>query len=389
MADDDLLLDSKDLLDIFGADDGKGSGEDLSKSINDLFFSDDDEGGGSLSLEGIAEAPALPEEAAARPAPAREPEPELAEPDRKGMTEEEWRNSPEYADFKRQVIERHLRKKAEEEEAKKDAEAAAVEAERLKQEEAASQAAAEAEKRKQDLVDKYKAAKAATIANRAQAMISEQEAQAASAAGAEADKEAKFKNYLADLKSKMAKGGLPAMTMKAPGAPAPSAAASGLDLNVDRCKQLAAMFEETREEMLRQVSDKIGKKAAQTMMKKTLAKVAKLHLDIYGRAAVTAKNELREDGALDIERLSRAFYAVPQDKRSGTLQKALYELIEMRFIAVELGLGARTKGFVVSKTLDALDKAFKKKAYDPGLIKWYQNDVIPSTALSEGEEDTY
>jgi hypothetical protein len=256
-------------------------------------------------------------------------------------------------------------------------------------EEEAAKAAEENEKRKQDLVDKYKAAKAATIANRAAAMISEQEHAQASVAGAEADKEAKFKSYLADLKNKMAKGGMPAMAMKVPGAPAPSQAAAGLDLNVERCKALAAMFEETREELLRQTSDKIGKKSAQTMMKKTLAKVAKQHLDIYGRAAVNSKNELREDGALDQERLTRAFYAVPQDKRLVYLQKALYELIEMRFIAVELGLGARTKGFVVGKTLDALDKTFKKKGCDAALMKWYQNDVIPSTALSEGEEDSY
>jgi hypothetical protein len=334
----------------------------------------------------VAEAQALPEEKAAPP---RAPEPELAEPDRKGMTEEEWRNSTEYADFKKQVIERHLRKKADEEAAKK---AAAEEAEREEQrhkDEEAAKAAEEAEKRKQELVDKYKAAKAATIANRAAAMINEQEHAEAAVAGAEADKEAKFKNYLADLKSKMGKGGMPPLAMKVPGAPALSASSAGLDLNVERCKALAAMFEETRLELLKQVSEKIPKKSAQTMMKKTLAKVAKLHLDIYGRAAVTAKNELREDGELDQERLSRAFYAVPAEKRLETLQKSLYELIEMRFIAVELGLGARTKGFVVGKTLDALDKTFKKKGYDAALTKWYQNDVIPSTALSEGEEDTY
>jgi hypothetical protein len=389
MADDDLLLDSKDLLDIFGSDDEKG-GEDLSKSIEDLFFSDDDEGGTSLSMDGVAEAPALPDEPRPRAALApAAPEPELAEPDRKGMTEEEWRQSAEYADFKRQVIERHLKKKADEVAAQKAAEEEAVrEAERRKEAESAK-AAEEAERRKQELVDKYKAAKAATIANRAAAMISEQEQSEQNAAGAEADKEAKFKDYLAGLKAKMAQGGLPQMAMKVPGAPAPSAAAAGMDLTVERCKALAAMFEETREEMLKQVSDKIGKKSAQTMMKKTLAKVAKQHLDIFGRAAVNSKNELREDGALDQERLSRAFYAVPADKRVATLQKAMYELIEMRFIAVELGLGARTKGFVVGKTLDALDRSFKKKGYDPAMLKWYQNDVIPSTALSEGEEDTY
>jgi hypothetical protein len=386
MPDDDLLLDAKDLLDIFGTDDGGESGGDLSKSINDLFFSDDEGEGGSLSLAGVAEAPALPQEV---PVPAPLPEPELVEPDRKGMTEEAWRASTEYSDFKRQVIERHLKKKADEELAQKELAQKALEEEQRKKDEEAQLAAQEQEKRKQELVDKYKAAKAATIASRAQALISEQEQASNLAAGAEADKEAKFKNYLADLKSKMAAGGLPKMAMKVPGAPAPTAAASGLDLNVERCKQLVAMFEETREEMLRQTAEKIGKKAAQTMMKKTLAKVAKLHLDIFGRAAVTSKNELREDGTLDQERLTRAFYAVPADKRVETLQKAMYELIEMRFIAVELGLGARTKGFVVAKTLDALDKNFKKKGYDHALVTWYQNDVIPSTALSEGEEDTY
>jgi hypothetical protein len=380
MADDDLLLDSKDLLDIFGAEDGKDSSADLTKSLEDLFFSDDD-GGGTLTLDGVAEAPELP--AVAAPAPVEE-EP-LVE-DRKGMTEEEWRASPEYEEFKKQVIARHLRKKAEEDAAKQ---AATLAAQQKLEEEAREKEAAETERRKADLVEKYKQAKAATIAQRAQAILSEADQAAHASASAEADKEAKFKDYLANLKGKMAQEGLPKLAMSRPPAPAPSAAASGLDLDVTKCKQLAAMFEELREEMIKQVGDKIGRKAAQTMMKKTLAKVAKQHLEIFGRAAVNSKNELREDGALDQDRLTRAFYAVPVEKRSSELQKACYELIEMRFIAVELGLGARAKGFIIGHTLDAVDKAFAKKGYDKALVKWFQNDVIPSTALSEGEEDTY
>ena len=144
MGDDDLQLDSKDLLDIFGADDPAAASEDLGKSIEDLFFSDDEEGAGSFSLEGVAEAPALPVEA---PAPPAAPEPELAEPDRKGMTEEEWRTSSEYADFKKQVIERHLKKKADEELAKKAAAEQAIQDEiRLKEEDAAKAAEKTAEK---------------------------------------------------------------------------------------------------------------------------------------------------------------------------------------------------------------------------------------------------
>ena len=101
MADDDLLLDSKDLLDIFGAEEDKDSGADLTKSLEDLFFSDEEEKGGTtLALEGIAEAPELPS-AAPAPAITESPASAIAEEDplvedRKGMTEEEWRASPEY-----------------------------------------------------------------------------------------------------------------------------------------------------------------------------------------------------------------------------------------------------------------------------------------------------
>ncbi len=374
MADDEIQLDAKDLLDIFGADDDK-PGEDLTKSIEDLFFSGDgEEGEGEkLSLEGVAEAPELPP-------PAEEPP--LVEPDRKGMTEEQWRTSQEYADFKQQVIARHLKKKADEEAAKKAAEERA--AEELRQHAAEDEA-----KRKQDLLEKYKAAKAATVASRVQAVLNEQEAAEKASHDSEKEKSDKFKNYLADLKGKMGKEGLPKLAMARPGAPLSSGSAAGLVLDVEKCKQLAAMFETTRSELLAQVAEKIGKKPANALMKKTLAKVAKAHLDIYGRAAVNPKNELREDGALDVEKLSRAFYAVPEAARVAKLQKALYELIEMRFIGVELGLGARTKGFVVSKALDGMEKNFKKNAYDAALVKWYQADVVPSTALSEGEEDSY
>lgn len=363
MADDDLLLDSKDLLDIFGAEDSKDSGADLTKSLEDLFFSDEEEGGATLSLEGLSEAPELPQLGA----PKVIEEAPLVE-DRKGMAEEEWRASPEYAEFKKQVIARHLRKKAGEDAARRKREEEVLETAKQKEVE-------EEARRKAELVEKYKQAKAATIAQRAQAILSE------------ADKEATFKDHLALLKEKVAQGASLKIAMTPP--PESSIAAVDLELDVDKCKQLAAMFEETREVLLVQVGEKIGVKSARIMMKKTLAKIAKQHLEIFGRAAVNSKNELREDGALDIERLARSFYAVPADKRVSNLRKALYELLEMRFIAIELGLGARTKGFVVGRTLDFLEKSFAKKGYDLKLVEWFSSDVVPATALSEGEEDTY
>ena len=376
MADDDLLLDSKDLLDMFGAEDSKDSGADLTKSLEDLFFSDEEEGGVPLVLEGVSEAPELPQ---AQPAPKAVEDEPLVE-DRKGMTEQEWRASPEYEEFKKQVIARHLRKKAEEDAAKRQAEEKAKEDAQKKEIE-------EEARRKADLVEKYKLAKAATIAQRAQAILSEADQAAEVTASAESDKESKFKEYLASLKGKMAQGAGLKLAVIRPSEPSPANA--NFELDWEKCRQLAAMFEETRAELLSQVGEKTGVKSARTMMKKTLAKIAKQHLEIFGRAAVNSKNELREDGALDLERLARAFYSVPADKRVGVLRKALYELMEMRFIAIELGLGARTKGFVVGRTLDALEKSFSKKGYDAALLKWYRSDVIPSTALSEGEEDSY
>ncbi len=384
MADDDLALDTKDLLDIFGGDDA-GANDDLSKSLEDLFFSDDDGDGtatSTLALDGLVEAPELPpmpatpsfEEAAGGPL---DLEPDPVEPDRKGMTEEEWRASPDYQDFKKKVLERYLQKKQAEERAKADAE------EKDRAEVDAVNQELEA-KRKTDLLEKYKAAKTAAIAQKAQAMVDAPPPQN------EAEKEQKFKNYLQDLKTKMAQGGLPKLpALKAPGMPIISDAGKGLDLDAVKCKALAAMSEECREILLKLVAEKIGLGPARAMMKKTLAKVAKAHLDILGRAAVNAKNELREDGALDQDRLARAFYATPAGLRVSKVQKALYELTEMRFIATELGLGARAKGFVISKLLDALEKTFAKKNYDAALKSWFMNDVLPSTSLSEGEEDSY
>lgn len=423
MADDDLLLDASDLADIF-ADDSAG-GEDLAKSIEDLFLSDDDDDGDGPALGGVATLEAEPsddtlaafarqqalEEAKTKPAPAPAPpapvfdEPELAEPDRGGLTEEEWRASPAYADFKKQVIARHLRKKAAEDVARQRAEheaaeaaahaaAAAAEAAAAAaaqhNAEAAAAAKAEADKKKQELLDKYKAAKAATIAQRAQAIVSAQDQASAASAAAEADKAAKLKGYMADLKAKVASGGLPQLSLASKAmAPKLSESSSGLDLDIVKSKQLASMFEETRQEMLKHVSDNIGKKPAQAMMKKTLAKVAKAHLDIFGRAAVDAKNELRVDGALDEERLTRAIYAVPADARLAKVQKAMYELIEMRFIAVELGLGHKAKAVIVSKTLHALEESFKKKGHPAPLVKWYFDDVVPSTTLADSDDGGY
>jgi hypothetical protein len=396
MADDDLLLDASDLADIFGVEDDAKGGDDLAKSIEDLFLSDDPD-----DEDDPAELAAFAREAAAEPAyspavaePEPEPEPEVAEPDRKGMTEEEWRTSAEYTEFKRQVIARHLRQKALEETRKVVAQAQALrDAENAAQQQAAeaqAHAAADAEKRKQELLDKYKAAKAATIAQRAQAMVDGQ-TQAGEAASAEEQAKAdKLKGYLADLKAKVASGGLPQLSLTAKHiAPKLSESSQGLDIDVMKAKALANMFEETRTELLKHVGDAIGKKPAQAMMKKTLAKVAKQYLDIYGRAAVDPKNELRVDGQLDEDKLARAVYGVPAAERLEKVQKAFYELIEMRFIAVELGLGHRQKAAILTKTLNALENSFKKKNHPADLVKWYMGDVVPSTSLADSDDPGY
>lgn len=425
MGDDDLLLDASDLADIF-ADDG-AAGEDFAKSIEDLFLSDEPDEAPALGGVSVAEAepsddtlaafarqmaaeeaerkPALSAAASAAAVEGAFDEPELAEPDRGGLTEEEWRASPAYSEFKKQVIARHLRKKAAEDAARMRAEQEAAQAASAAAEAAAQAAAAqaaaagaeaeakakaEADRKKQELLDKYKAAKAATIAQRAQAMVEAQDQVGAAAQAAEAEKAAKLKSYMADLKAKVATGGLPQLSLGAKSmAPKLSEASSGLDLDVVKAKALAAMFEETRSEMLKHVSDSIGKKPAQAMMKKTLAKVAKGHLDVLGRAAVDPKNELRVDGALDEERLTRAIYALPAPVRLEKVQKAFYELIEMRFIAVELGLGHKSKAVIVSKTLHTLEESFKKKGYAPELVKWYFDDVVPSTTLADSDDGGY
>jgi hypothetical protein len=417
MADDDLLLDASDLADIFGdADDG--GGEDLAKSIEDLFLSDpsDEDADAPSSGAALPSGEADPsddtlaafarqmaaEEPKAAPAPVEAfDEPELAEPDRGGMTEEEWRASAQYSEFKKQVIARHLRKKAAEEAARQRAEAEAAQAAQAAAQQAAAAAQArsaeqeaaakaDAERKKQELLEKYKAAKAGAIAQRAQAMVQAADAAGSAAQAADAEKAAKLKEHLAALKAKMAAGGLPPLTLQAKAlAPKLSEASQGLDLDVVKAKALAAMFEETRTEMLKHVSDSIGKKPAQAMMKKTLAKVAKLHLDVYGRAAIDSKNELRVDGALDEERLTRAIYGLPAAERLAKVQKAFYELIEMRFIAVELGLGHKAQATIVSKTLHALEDSFKRKGYAGDLVKWYFDDVIPSTALADSDDGGY
>lgn len=400
MADDDLLLDASDLADIF-ADDGDSGGQDLAKSIEDLFLSDSDEADAEPSEDSLA-AFARQQALEAPPPPRRVEEvfdePEVQEPDRGGLTEEEWRSSAQYGEFKKQVIARHLRKKAAEEmarqraqqEAEQAAEVSARQAELAAQAqsaEAENAAKAEAERKKLELVEKYKAAKAATIAQRAQSMVQAQDQAGAAAQAAEDEKAAKLKGYLADLKAKVAAGGLPQLSLQAKAmAPKLSEASQGLDLDVVKAKALASMFEETRAEMLKHVADSIGKKPAQAMMKKTLAKVAKLHLDVFGRAAVDSKNELRVDGALDEERLTRAIYALPPDARLAKVQKAFYELIEMRFIAVELGLGHRSQATIVSKTLHALEDSFAKKGHPAALVKWYFDDVVPSTTLADSDD---
>ncbi len=348
MSDDDLLLDASDLADIFGAED-EAAGAELTQGLEDLMFGDE-------RKPARAAAPKPAPRALPKPPPVPVHEPEPVEPDRGGMSEEEWRNSSEYGEFKRQVIARHLRQKALQEVQAQEAQAHAIkEAEEAAQRQAV-QARAEAEKRKQELLDKYKAAKAATIAQRAQAMV-----------------------------ESPPPGAVPAPQATTPAIPA----GGGLVLDAAQAKVLAGMFEQTRTELLKHLADSIDKKAAQAIMKKTLAKVGKEYLDVFGRAAVDPKNELRVDGQLDEEKLARAILALPGESRSDRVHRAMHDLLEMRFIAIEVALGNGPKAAILSKTLNILEDSFKGKGVPPELARWYMSEVIPSTSLADSDDSNY
>ncbi len=55
----------------------------------------------------------------------------------------------------------------------------------------------------------------------------------------------------------------------------------------------------------------------------------------------------------------------------------MHDLMEMRFIAIEVALGHGTKATILSKTLEFLEASFKAKGYFPDLVRWYISDVIP------------
>ncbi len=391
MGEDDILLNADDLLDIFGAaDDKAGSKEGLGDFLQDIFF-----GGGqdSPGEDGGPVAAKPPVEAAAGPAA---PSPAL--------------DPASYEEFKRRVIERHEMKQAEEarqavqgappaaldgDEERRREMAARYEAQRraLEAEEAQARQREEdgagdkdKEARIQAMVEKYKKAK--EQAQAAQAGASMGPGTGLAEALDDGEKERHFREYLQSVKARMASGGMPRLQHARPAAQAPESA-PGPALDIPACQALARMFEETRLELTRRVADKIGTKAARSLMMKTLEKILKAQAQVFNRAAQDFRGQLRADGALDEERLARNLHALPQEGRAEAAQRALHDLMEMRFIAIELGLGVRAKGFLISQTLQAIEAAFEKKGYPPELVKWYLAEVVPSTNLSDGDEETY
>ncbi|HTB21336.1 MAG TPA: hypothetical protein VK914_01370 [bacterium] len=122
-----------DPADLFRDDPEAGKG--LAKNIED-FFGEPPAGPSPKRAEGEARAP---------------------EAGHGGMSEEEWRASPQYEEFRKKVIARHLQKKAEEEARAQASQGPGT---------APVEQGPTDEERKQELLEKYKAAKAATIAQR-------------------------------------------------------------------------------------------------------------------------------------------------------------------------------------------------------------------------------
>jgi hypothetical protein len=330
----ELSLGMDDLMEIFGMAEDKPEAQGLDAVLEDMILAPGDS---SAVLPS-----ALPSGEAASPvAPAIE-SPGLGIHD--------------YDAFKRSVIERYEREKADDETrrfAKQQTQAAAAQQQEAIARYDAQRAALEGENRRAELLEKYKQAKeAAKTAQANQAAVAALEA---------------------------------VKTAPQPQAPAQKAEQAGFGLDLPRCLALASMVELTREELSKHLAEKIGAKAAKIMMAKTLEKACALYPKIYNRGGRDPKGQVRPDGSLDADLLARSFYATLEQERVQHVGQALHDLLEIRFIAMEVGLGVGPKGAMVSQTLHALEQHFAKQKISQDLIHWYFSDVIPSTVVQDGD----
>ncbi|HXB97076.1 MAG TPA: hypothetical protein VNZ54_03430 [bacterium] len=251
---------------------------------------------------------------------------------------------------------------------------AAAQKERQETERLAKETAAQAEL--QRLAEQQKAE-----AHKREAEESQREADLKAQAEAVTKKDSRLMELLAKAQHDLQAGALPplpggpAMPDPAASAGAPSAGDVLLDIEQKEIDAFCSMLDETRKSMFTFLAPLIGIKAATNMLTKTVEKARSKAPVVLKDANWKMDGSLRDDGSVDNERLLKNVASLPAVSRANDYLSGLRELVNLRFKAVEAGLGATTAGEMRNRSL-ATREHFTNKPWPKEWVDLFYKEVV-------------
>jgi hypothetical protein len=245
---------------------------------------------------------------------------------------------------------------------------------RQEEERRAKEAAAQAEL--QRLAEQQRAEEA-----KRQAEEAAKEAELQAQAEALSKKDSRLLELLAKAQRDLKESALPPLPgtgpISATSSPAPGSKATDilLDIGQKECEAFCEMLDETRKAMFTFLAPLIGIKASTNMLNKSVEKARAKAPVILKDANWRMDGSLREDGSVDPERVLKNTAAIPAGTRVSEFLGGLSELLQIRFKAVELGLGATTAGEMRNRVL-ACRENLKRRGFKDDWIDLFFTEVV-------------
>lgn len=150
---------------------------------------------------------------------------------------------------------------------------------------------------------------------------------------------------------------------------------------------LLSMFEQTQKVFAQLLSKLIKRKPVETMMFRTLEKAIACNSEVLKKANVNQGGKLREDGSLEIPRITANMNALmlEEEKRTDKFLTALRQIFDERLIATEIATSIEVKDEIISAIMMQIDRIFDKSNYSQKLKDIFVEHIVPSTTLKPGE----
>jgi len=150
---------------------------------------------------------------------------------------------------------------------------------------------------------------------------------------------------------------------------------------------LLRLYEETMKILTQLMEARMTKAKADSIMAKSVEAAIKKNPDVLKRMNVGIDGKPRTDGGIDTARLlsNMNAMAVPEEKKTAALFKALMDIFDERIIGAEVATDLETKDRMMTELLNRINKIFEKSEYNRKMGQLFTKYIVPSTSLLNRE----